>query len=527
MRVMINPLLGMLLSVVLVGCNDDDKKSTSSSVSSSSMAAASSMPAASSTPAVVSSAASSTPASSTAASSVPAETSSAASSAIIVVASSAPAVSSAMASSVSSVAASSVAASMASSMAASSSAPAAVVSGVAAVGAPIVNGVVTAKCANGSGFTQTVTTNSQGVYSGSLPATSFPCALQITSGTPAITLHSYVTSAGTINITPFTDLIIANASTMTPSTWFQSASWQLLDTQLQTATNNLKTSLTTSGYTLPAGTFNPLTVSFQIGDVWDQLLDELQAAIAASSTLSSYIDLLNLVKDGNFTVLPPKTSGGSTGGSGTGNASSCFNSASATAGNNIQLNYKSVDGESGAILNISAAISVNGNVMFNGKSTIESVSQTQATGAAPSTSTTKSYITIDSAAKTYSYHGSIVEVTAPTALTTTITINPAEVERFNLAAGESYSQTYTTTSSLTVFGFPVNTVTETSSTVTFKGIETITVPAGTYSTCRMETNDSGGISTTWFTVGTGMSIRTESGGDISELVSGSINGTAI
>lgn len=548
MRVNSGTLSAIMIAILLVGCGGDDnkKKSTSSSSSLSSAVASSEAPASSSTPSSIA-VSSEAPASSSAPSSVavssisPSSTavsSSAANSSIteVPVSSSAASLSDESSSSVvsSSTPASSSSAPESSS-AASSSAPADVVlDGVAAVGAAIVNGTVTAKCANGSGFTQTVTTNSQGVFSGTLPITSFPCALQITGGTPAVTLHSYALTSGTVNITPLTDLLIATATTQTPSVWFQSSSWQILEAQLQTAQNNLKTVLTNASYVLPQGNFDPLTISFQIGDVWDQLLDQLQAAIAASNTLSSYTDLLNLVKDGNLNAIPPKSSG-NTGGSGTGNAASCFNADLAKQGTKIQLNYKSTDGDSGAVLNTDASIEVKGSVTFNGASTIESVSQTQATGASPSTSTTKSYLTVDASAKRFSYYGSIVDATAPYAISSTITINPARLERFDLNAGESYTLNYNINTATQVLGFPVNTVTEYSSTVTFKGIETISVPAGSFSACRIETSNEttsqgttiNSLSVNWISVDTGISVRTEADGDITELVSATINGNAI
>lgn len=494
MRVNISHVAGVIVSLLLAGCGSDNDKKKPASSSSSSVSSA----------AVSSAAPSSMAPSSVAASSV------------------AP----------SSLAASS--STPASSSAASSSIANTTLAGTAAVGAAIVNGTVTAKCANGTGFTQTVTTNAQGSFSGSLPPASFPCALQITGGTPAVTLHSYALTSGTVNITPLTDLLIASASTQLPSAWFQNSSWQIDSAQLQTAQNNLKATLTNATYSLPVGNFDPFTVSFQIGDAWDQLLDQLQAAIDASSTLSSYTDLLNLVKDGNFNALPPKASGGGSG-SGSGNAGSCFNPDAVKQGTRIVLNYKTTDGSSSAVVNFSSNIEIKGNATFNGKSAIESVSTTQATGDAPSNSTTKSYLQVESSTKRFSYYGSIVETTAPITSSTELTITPERIERFDLAAGESYTQSYAIGTKTTVMGFPVTVTSEYESTVTFKGIESVTVPAGTFNSCRFETStkvtasgsSSTGVSTNWITVDSGVSIRTAADGDITELVSGTINGSAI
>lgn len=510
MKSYLSPLAGILLAAFLVSCNDNDNKKSVASSSSSSSAVSSA--------ASVSSLASSSAPSSVSSSSVTSSSSSATGT-----------LSSSSASSVSSSAVSSTASSAVSSSS-SSAVSTATVSGTAAVGAAIANGTITAKCANGTGFTQAVTTNAQGAYSGTVAANSFPCALQITGGTPAVTLHSYALAAGTVNITPLTDLLIANASTHLPADWFQSSSWQILEAQLTAAQNNLKNSLTSGGYTMPQGTFDPFKTGFQIGDTWDQLLDQLQAAIEASS--STYANLLTLAKDGSLSSLPPKASGN---GSGNGNSSSCFNPNTVAQGTKILLNYKTTDAETNTITNIATSIDVKGSTTFNGKSVTESVSQTQSTGPASSTSTTKSYYTVDTSAKSFTYYGSIVDVSAPVVTSSTLTINPGMTEKFSLNAGESYTQVYSITTAMQVMGFPVNTVTDFDNKVTFKGIETVTVPAGTFKACRMETSSkttvlgtsATGISTSWISVDTGISVRTEASGDVSELVSGSINGTAI
>jgi hypothetical protein len=124
----------------------------------------------------------------------------------------------------------------------------------------------------------------------------------------SITLHSYALAAGVINITPLTDLIIANASTLDPSVWFASNNWQLLESVLSLAQTNFYAAMLENGYTLPQGVFNPFNTAFIVGDVWDQLLDQLQAAIALSNSLKSYADLLALLKDGNMSSLPKKVS---------------------------------------------------------------------------------------------------------------------------------------------------------------------------------------------------------------------------
>lgn len=343
-------------------------------------------------------------------------------------------------------------------------------------------------------------------------------------------MHSYALAAGTVNITPLTDLLIANATTKLPADWFQSNGLEIIESLLTAAKNNFKNSLTNSGYTIPQGTFDPFTTSFQIGDSWDQLLDQLQAAIAANNT--TYANLLNLVKDGNLNSLPPKTSGN---GTGTGNAASCFNPDTLAQGAKVILNYKTTDAETNTVTNTVSTTEVKGSATFNGKSATETISQVQVTGPVPSNSVTKSYFTANNSAKSITYYGSIVDVSTPIASTSTLTIDPEMVEPYNLSAGASYSQTYTITTAIQVLGFPVTSQTGFEKQLTFKGIESVNVPAGTFDACRIETTSktnvlgtvSTVVSTNWISVGSGVSVKAEASGDITELVSGTINGVAI
>jgi hypothetical protein len=510
---------GVISVFVLASCGGSDNKKTPVSSSSNSSAPISSVQSSLAQSSIASSNSSSTTAVSSTSSS-------------LVVASSSSVSSSVAASSLSS---SSISLSSVSSITSSSASSIGLVTlnGVAAIGAPIANANIIAKCANNAGFTQTVTTNSQGAYSGTIAANALPCALQITYGTPATSLHSYALTAGVVNITPLTDLIIASASALDPSVWFASSNWQLTQNLLTQTTTNFKTSLTNAGYGVPQGTFDPFAVTFAIGDIWDQLLDQLQAAIAASSSLNTYADLIALIKDGNLNSLPPKAS--SSGGSGTGNAASCFNADFATQGTKSVTTYKTTDGETNAVINFTSTVEVKGNATFDGKAAIESVSQTEVTGATPSSSSTKSYFKVDASAKRTTYYGTIATVTAPIAGTTTVKSLPERIERYDLAANESYSQTYSLESSSVVFGFPITSVTEFTSKTTFKGIETVTVPAGTFEACRMESTDSSttlgtsvtSTSTNWISTNQGMLLRTEASGDITELVSGTLNGVAI
>ncbi|WP_297533317.1 carboxypeptidase-like regulatory domain-containing protein [Thalassolituus sp.] len=174
--------------------------------------------------------------------------------------------------------------------------------GTAAIGAAITDGTVTAICADGSTFTESVTTDANGNWSGEVANGAMPCALQVTGGNPPVTLHSYATAAGTANITPLTDLIMAKATGQSPADWFANFNGTAVDTS--TASTDLLNSFAGKGFTIPA-TGNPLTTPFAAdGSGWDGLLDDIGDAIDNDPAIADYDALVTLVKDGNLANLP-------------------------------------------------------------------------------------------------------------------------------------------------------------------------------------------------------------------------------
>lgn len=176
-------------------------------------------------------------------------------------------------------------------------------SGTAAVGAAIVDGTVTAKCADGNTFTQTVTTDANGNWSGTLASATMPCALQVTGGTPPDTLYSYTSSTGTVNITPLTTLALAQATNELPADWF--AAFDGTPVDVATAAGEVLDALDTSGFDLPPSG-NPFTTPFVAdGTGWDGLLDDLKQAITNDPALADLEALVTLVKDGNLATAVP------------------------------------------------------------------------------------------------------------------------------------------------------------------------------------------------------------------------------
>ncbi len=172
-------------------------------------------------------------------------------------------------------------------------------SGTAAVGFALSNGTVNIKCASSTSIASS-TTSASGAIQTTLSGQTLPCAIQVTGGTingvaNTTNYHSIATSAGNVNVTPLTDLLIANlAGTATPSSWFASLTTAQLAAitagNVTTATTNVKTAL---GLATQLAGIDPITTAFTPtnDNVMDNTLEALQAAITSNGT--AYASLLN------------------------------------------------------------------------------------------------------------------------------------------------------------------------------------------------------------------------------------------
>lgn len=153
-------------------------------------------------------------------------------------------------------------------------------SGLAATGAGIANASVTAKCASGTPLSGT--TDGNGSYTLVLDGRSLPCMVQVTGGTPSVTLHSFAQAAGRVNITPVTDLIVAKALGADPAAAFAgytSTNGASIETGLAAA----KTYVSTQIGNITGGSIaDPLTGAFAVGDADDKVLDALGNAMTAA-----------------------------------------------------------------------------------------------------------------------------------------------------------------------------------------------------------------------------------------------------
>ena len=171
----------------------------------------------------------------------------------------------------------------------SSTPPTSTLSGVAAVGTPIVGGNISVICAAGSPLS--TNTGTGGAWQVTFSGQTLPCAVEVSDGTingvaNTTNYTSIAISAGTINVTPLTDLLVANlVGTATPSTWFAGLSSNsaplasITQTQVNTALTNLSTTLLSGLTQLSAN--NPITTTFTpiSGNVSDDMLTALLTAM--------------------------------------------------------------------------------------------------------------------------------------------------------------------------------------------------------------------------------------------------------
>lgn len=165
------------------------------------------------------------------------------------------------------------------------------ISGTAAVGYAIVGAAVNVKCASAAPVPSS-STSSAGALQIDLTGSTFPCALEVTGGTinsvaNTVAYHSIAMVAGNVNVTPLTDLLVANlAGSTTPSAWYAALTPASLaaitSAQVSTASSNVKAAL---GLTTQLAGIELITTAFTPtrDNVMDKTLEALQSAMTANS----------------------------------------------------------------------------------------------------------------------------------------------------------------------------------------------------------------------------------------------------
>ncbi|MES2941323.1 MAG: lipase family protein [Pseudomonadota bacterium] len=165
------------------------------------------------------------------------------------------------------------------------------ITGLAATGAALANASITARCVSGDPITGR--TNADGSFALEIrsPQTA-PCLVQVSNG--SVTLYSYASASGRINVTPLTDLVVARALGSDPAAAFASfdvAKAATLRLGLDSAKAYVKALVIGQVGSAPAG--DPISGIFAIGDATDKVLDAVGQSLTAGG--KTFADLRNSV----------------------------------------------------------------------------------------------------------------------------------------------------------------------------------------------------------------------------------------
>lgn len=178
--------------------------------------------------------------------------------------------------------------------------PASTISGTAAAGAPI-SGTVTIKDSSSPAIQRTTTINPDGSYSLNTAGMTPPFMLraQGTVGGKSYLIHSAATAAdinGTVNVTPLTDLIIANIAADVAADYFDSGNFSgITPGALATAETNLQTRLTSVLTALGVNAaVDLLRTSFSADHTGlDAALDVLQVTVDPATAEATILNVIN------------------------------------------------------------------------------------------------------------------------------------------------------------------------------------------------------------------------------------------
>lgn len=158
--------------------------------------------------------------------------------------------------------------------------------GTAATGAPAANAAVTAICA-GATTAFTATAAADGTFT--MTVNQAPCLLRATFGTPAQSLYSLTTTAGTVDISPFTDLVVAAWGRAMPDAvfaGFDAAHPLAVDaTALADAIALVRRRVANAGVNVSALDLLHQGFSARSGDPYDDAIEALHAASTPQSAL--------------------------------------------------------------------------------------------------------------------------------------------------------------------------------------------------------------------------------------------------
>jgi hypothetical protein len=155
-------------------------------------------------------------------------------------------------------------------------------SGTAAKGAALAGAAISVKCAAGTGA---ATTGADGKYSVTITDAGLPCALKA-AGTDGSTFHSIVAGSGnsgsfTANISPLTEMVVAQVAGAAPAAYFGSFG---SGSAVPAARANEAVAYVQAALAPVASLtgINPLTDPLAVGNALDQKIDAVMAALGTS-----------------------------------------------------------------------------------------------------------------------------------------------------------------------------------------------------------------------------------------------------
>lgn len=248
------------------------------------------------------------------------------------------------------------------------------------------------------------------------------------------------------------------------------------------------------------------------------------ARFAPSALLGAMVALLSACGGGGSSSPSSPTPPAGGGGSGPAAGSAQCAAWAMPAGTTVRTTYASPATPS---LAATQSVSNNGTVSFAGQSATE-IATTGTLGAAAID--IKVYGAFDATSGVATLYGSVTHYVSATTLqdTTSILTPPIVDTEFALAAGQSVASQMEVSSDTTtvtvngVAGQPTTTTRSSASpATTFVGIETVTVAAGTFTTCRYLAST--GI-TSWILAGYGTEVQNSQGGFATSIL---VNGVAL
>lgn len=359
--------------------------------------------------------------------------------------------------------------------------PAPTLTGVAAIGSPIVGGTVIVKGASGNPIT--ISTDANGTYTATLTGLNGPYILELSGGTVkgasnTLVLHSVAPGAGRANITTFSEMLVAAQLRADPAAFFQSVgtagggtTTSFTAANLTSAANVVSQFSASMGVNISAFA-NFLTLEFQAiaGNPFDLVLEALRTAFTTNNTTLAAVRTQLIAGATSFT-------GGGSGGSGGGGGSAGGTGTGAQCNELITSGTYNLDYTLRMVANTAGASTTTQTPTTQTLRVVEGSFQGEAALMHEVTQNgrvlSRTYYSVG--ASDYGLMGTESFDPATGAATTTTTYSPRPRYPRTISLGQKVTNAYR----FTVTG-TASAVTDVTEEVTFAAKENVTVPAGTF-----------------------------------------------